>query len=93
MWLLELHFAISVLCLVAFLGFKPIFKDKIIENGWFNDSIKGKGCNPFKWLAFFVPLLNILMIVCMFIMVVGKKEDFDKMRGNVCGGDNDKGTS
>ena len=77
MWLLKLHFAVSVLCLLTFIGFKTVYKDTVKENGWTNDEKKtGKTSG---YLIFFVPIMNILAIIITFIMICVKKQDFDKM--------------
>lgn len=43
MWLLKLHFSISVLCLLTFLGFRMVYKEQVKENGYVPDEKKKKG--------------------------------------------------
>ena len=77
MWLLKLHFSVSVLCLLTFLGFGKVFKDTIINNGYSNVR-DNKQTKLTSWLLFFVPLLNIGSVVTLFVMIGMKKEDLDK---------------
>lgn len=41
MWLLKLHFAFSILCLITFFGAMMFSKDVLKQNGYVED-IKGK---------------------------------------------------
>ena len=75
MWLLRFHFAISVLCLITFIGFRAVYKDSIKENGWIDDK---KPKKMSAWLMFFVPLMNVLFVACLFMMILVKKQDFEK---------------
>ena len=75
MWLLRFHFAISVLCLITFIGFRTVYDDAIKENGWIDDK---KPKKMSAWLIFFVPLMNILSVACLFMMIFVKKQDFEK---------------
>ena len=34
MWLLKLHFSISVLCLLTFIGFRSVYREQILNNGY-----------------------------------------------------------
>lgn len=77
MWLLELHLVISVLCIITFIGFAKAYKEKIKENGWLSDGKKEVTIS--KHVAFFVPLMNILLVMVVFMMIVMKKEDFENM--------------
>lgn len=77
MWLLKLHFAISILCLITFIGFRAVFKEQVKQNGWINKEQKK---NIFAWLGFFVPILNVLMVLLLFVMILLKKEEFEKMK-------------
>lgn len=77
MWLLKLHFAFSVLCLITFLGFRAVFKQSVKDNGWIDEYKKKK--NIFGYLMFFVPIMNVLAVILLFVMISVKKKDFDKM--------------
>lgn len=79
MWLLKLHFSISTLILITFLGFKWACKEQVIKNGWIDGKAKKKRAN---YLAFFVPILNIVLLISFFIMVGLTKEEFEKMKGS-----------
>lgn len=77
MWLLKLHFSISVLCLLTFLGFREVFKEQIKKNGYgLNQNKKIFSFISFI-LFFFVPILNVLMIISLFLMILVKKTDLD----------------
>lgn len=75
MWLLKLHFSISVLCFLTFVGFRAVYKDKIKENGYLQKNDKKKNSS---WLVFIVPFLNIFLVITLFSMILMKKSDFDK---------------
>lgn len=75
MWLLKLHFSISVLCFLTYMGFKAVFKDKMKENGYLQEKKKKKLS---AWLLFFVPFLNIMLVITLFLMIVMKKDDLEK---------------
>lgn len=77
MWLLNLHFSISVLCLLTFVGFKHIFKDTIKENGYIDEkNVKKKSI--FNYWIFFIPFFNVFVVIIEFIMISIKKSDFEK---------------
>ena len=78
MWLLKLHFSISILCMLTFVGFKSVYKQQMKENGWINEEKKKKK-SIFAYFMFFVPIMNVLFVVIMFLMIGMKKKDFDKM--------------
>lgn len=78
MWLLKLHFSISVLCLLTFIGFKVVFKQLIKENGWIGDE-KRKRKSILSYFIFFIPLMNVIMVIVMFLLIGMKKKDFDKI--------------
>lgn len=78
MWLLKLHFSISVLCLITFLGFRAVYKKQIKGNGWGNAEEKKKITGAI--FIFFVPIMNVLSVILLFMMIAVKKKDFDKMR-------------
>lgn len=78
MWLLKLHFSISVLCMLTFIGFKSLYKQQMKDNGWIDEEKKEKK-SIFAYFMFFVPIMNILSVIIMFLMIYMKKKDFDKM--------------
>lgn len=77
MWLLKLHFSISVLCMLTFIGFKSVYKQQMKDNGWIDDENKKKK-RIFAYFMFFVPIMNVLFVI-MFLMIGMKKKDFDKI--------------
>lgn len=77
MWLLKLHFSISMLCLITFLGFRAVYKQQIKENGWESEDKKKKIVGTI--FIFFVPIMNVLSVILLFMMIAVKKNDFDKM--------------
>lgn len=78
MWLLKLHFSVSVLCMLTFIGFKSVFKQQVKDNGWIDENKKEKK-NIFSYFMFFVPIMNVLLVILMFLTIGMKKKDFDKM--------------
>lgn len=86
MWLLKLHFSISVLCLLTFLGFYMISVNRIKKNGY--GSIRKKMKKLSTYFIFFVPILNIFSVITIFIMCCMRIEDFYKM----CGGAKNDGS-
>ena len=77
MWLLKLHFSISVLCLITFLGFRTVYRQQIKDNGWGSEDRKIKNVGAI--FIFFVPIMNILSVILLLMMIAVKKKDFDKM--------------
>ena len=76
MWLLHLHVAISILCLLIVDGFSIIGREAIKENGW----IPEKKTPFFKrilnhWILF-IPFMNFIAVITTFLMISMKKEDF-----------------
>lgn len=78
MRLLKLHFSISVLCMLTFIGFKSLYKQQMKDNGWIDEEKKKKK-SIFAYFMFFVPIMNILFVIMMFLIIGMKKKDFDKM--------------
>ena len=78
MWLLKLHFSVSVLCMLTFIGFKSVYKQQMKDNGWIDEE-KKKRKSIFSYFMFFVPIMNILFVIIIFLMIGMKKKDFDKM--------------
>lgn len=79
MWLLKLHIAFSVLCLITFIGFEKMFNEQLKENGWININSKKKKYLK-NWLMLFVPGMNVLLIITLFIMICFTEEEFYKLR-------------
>lgn len=77
MWLLRLHIAFSILCLLTFLGFRLVFKEKIKENGYGKDG-KKKHIVSVIWL-FFVPILNLFLVIALFFMITKTKSDMEEL--------------
>lgn len=76
MWLLNFHLAFSILCLITFLGSRAIYKDVIRKNGWKNEEEEKKE----SLAAFcFVPVINVMAVILVFVMAGMTKEKFDQM--------------
>lgn len=79
MWLLKLHIAFSVLCLLTFYGFLKISRDTIKRNGYGEENKKKKSSLSIAWV-FFVPFLNVMALISLLIMIGTKKEELDKWK-------------
>lgn len=73
MWLLKLHFSISILCLLTFIGFRGVYREQIFNNGYV--PIKKKHISGY--FIFFIPLLNVGSVLVLFVMISVKKKDLD----------------
>ncbi len=76
MWLIKLHIAFSILILITFWGFMKVFAEQIKANGWL-DAERKKKKRGFV-LFMFVPLLNILILLVLFMLIFVKKEDWER---------------
>lgn len=76
MWLIKLHIAISILCIITFIGFVKVCKETLKKNGWISETKKR---NILKWLAFFVPIMNVILVFILFIAIGMTKEEFYKL--------------
>ena len=74
MWLLKLHFSISVLCLLTFLGFRMVYKEQVKENGYVPDEKKKKGLSFY----FICPDSEYSFCVCTFNDDCNEKRRFRK---------------
>ena len=85
MWLLKLHFAFSILCLITFFGVMMFSQDVLKRNGYV-DKIEGKKNIRYYLrcirsfisliLLMFVPVLNISGIIIIFQMIRMSKDEF-----------------
>lgn len=85
MWLLKLHFAFSILCMITFFGVMMLSKDVLERNGYVED-IKGKKNIRYYLrcirsfisliLLMFVPILNISGVIIIFQMIRMSKDEF-----------------
>ena len=82
MWLLKLHFAFSILCLITFFGVMMFSQDVLKRNGYV-DEIEGKKniryylrCIRSFILLMFVPILNISGVIIIFQMIRMSKDEF-----------------
>lgn len=85
MWLLKLHFAFSILCLITFFGVMMFSKDVLKRNGYV-DEIEGKKNIRYCLkhirssisliLLMFVPILNVSGIIIIFQMIRMSKDEF-----------------
>lgn len=85
MWLLKLHFAFSILCMITFFGVMMFSKDVLKRNGYV-DEIEGKKNIRYCLkhirssisliLLMFVPILNISGVIIIFQMIRMSKDEF-----------------
>ena len=85
MWLLKLHFAFSILCMITFFGVMMFSKDDLKRNGYV-DEIEGKKNIRYCLkhirssisliLLMFVPILNVSGIIIIFQMIRMSKDEF-----------------
>lgn len=85
MWLLKLHFAFSILCLITFFGVMMFSQDVLKRNGYV-DKIEGKKNIRYYLrcirsfisliLLMFVPVLNISGVIIIFQMIRMSKDEF-----------------
>lgn len=73
MWLLKFHLAVSILCWMTFVGFRTVFKDTIVKNGYQSSEKKKR----VHWI-FFVPLLNVGVVLVLLVMITMTKKELDK---------------
>lgn len=84
MILIELHIGISILLLLTAIGHLILGKEQIRENGWFSDDLKKKNVraslmkNVKAFLIFFIPILNIVMLLFVMTTVSKTKEEFEE---------------
>lgn len=78
MWLLKLHFSVSILCLLTFIGFSKVFKDTIKANGYLIEEMKKAKLT--SYYVFFIPLLNLFLVTTLFIMINMTKEEVEKYK-------------
>lgn len=85
MWLLKLHFAFSILCMMTFFGVMMFSQDVLKRNGYV-DEIEGKK-NIRNYLRIlqlllrsillmFIPILNISGVIIIFQMIRMPKDEF-----------------
>lgn len=81
MIILELHFAASVLVLLTFAGVSRVFNPTLKANGWLD--IKRPKKPFFKrlamWCAFFVPLVNLMLLAAVLFMVLVPVEEAEEL--------------
>lgn len=85
MWLLKLHFAFSILCMMTFFGVMMFSKDVLKRDGYV-DEIEGKKNIRYYLrcirsfisliLLMFVPVLNISGVIIIFQMIRMSKDEF-----------------
>lgn len=74
MWLLKLHIAISILCLLGTLGMTLAFKDRIKRFKSYRSSGKSIKRRTLKCFYFIFPVLNVLLFVTACVMVLCSDE-------------------
>lgn len=85
MWLLKLHFAFSILCLITFFGVMMFSQDVLKRNGYVNEIEGKKNIRCYLRcirsfisliLLMFVPILNISGVIIIFQMIRMSKDEF-----------------
>lgn len=79
MWLLKLHFSVSIMCLLTFIGFREIAKDQIKENGYMSNHKKK---SIWAYWIFFIPIMNVMCVVTLFMMIFMKKNELEEFIKN-----------
>lgn len=77
--MIKFHITFSILCMITFLGFAIAFKNQIKKNWNIEDKGMKKNLNL---LFFFVPILNVLIVLCVFIMIGCTKEELEEFMKN-----------
>ena len=79
MGLIKFHIAFSLLCLITFYGFTKAFYNKLKEHGYINNdpNMNDVTLNFGLW-SFFIPIMNVLLVIVMFVMIFIKKDDLLK---------------
>ena len=85
MWLLKLHFAFSILCMITYFGVM-IFKKDVLKRNGYMDEIEGKKTIQYYLrhirssisliLLMFVPILNVSGVIIIFQMIRMSKDEF-----------------
>lgn len=79
MWLLKLHFFISVLCFLTCFVIMKFGKFRLSKNGW-GYPIKKFNIKKLRLIfGLFIPILNIFLMATLIVMTLRKKKDFYKM--------------
>ena len=79
MWLLKLHFSISVLCLLSYFCILRFGRFRLSKNGW-GYPIRGFSVKKLRAIfGAFIPILNVLLIITLVVMLCMKKKDFDSL--------------
>ncbi len=77
MWLLKLHFAISILCFLTVFGFNIVYKDTLISHGYI-DPIRKIKWKIIDFWVFITPILNIGLVIVLLMMIVMDKEELER---------------
>jgi hypothetical protein len=80
MELIKFHIAFSLLCLITFYGFAKVFYNNIKKNGYINDDpdTKYDATLNFGLWSFFIPIMNVLLVVVVFVVIFIKKDNLLK---------------
>ena len=77
MWLLKLHIAISILCLLTCDGFQILCKQGIEENGWKSEKKNSLFKRIINHWIYFIPLMNFITVIATFMTIAVKKTEYD----------------
>lgn len=86
MWLLKFHLCVSILCMITFIGFYTVFKQAIKQNGWCSEKRTPLLKRMVAYLVFFVPVLNLVFVLFIFVTITYKKEVIERMCKDKAGG-------
>ena len=80
MGLIKFHIAFSLLCLITFWGFTKVFYNMLKKNGYINNDSNTKydATLNFGIWSFFIPIMNVLLVIALLVMIVVKKDDLLK---------------
>ena len=76
MWLLELHFSISFLLLIASYVLVILFKEKLKANGWIKQERKK---NAKYLMVFLVPIINVMVVIFLLLMIGHNEEELKQI--------------
>ncbi len=68
MWLLKFHVAVSILCLMSYMGVRIVFNDRLKR--FEGKQKKPKKKNYLNWLLFFCPGFNIAFTAAIWHMAL-----------------------
>lgn len=74
MWLIQFHFAFSLLSLLCHAGIKVVFAEKLKRY-----KTNGKKKRPMNYLLYFCPVINILFLFTLLYMAICDDDTADNI--------------